>query len=169
MNIAPCGGIEKRKAGLMTNRNSIINVIWEIRQPIQNGFCSVKISPGLEYERNFTVLYPLEFKSAENGEFPCGRIKGFESKKFQLPEDYVCDRCTLQWVWRTPVGNLHSCSDMMINGQKIEDCLASCLNGGACFNGKCICREDFYGEWCEFNSKVLFCKYFLLIMIVGRN
>ena len=158
MNLAPCGGIEKRKAGIMTNRNSIINVIWEIRQPIQNGFCTVKISPGLEYEKDFIVLYPFDYNSkdlnsAHNGEFPCGRMKGFESKKFQLPEDYVCDRCTLQWVWRTPAGNLYSCSDMMINGQKIEDCLASCLNGGACFNGKCICREDYHGELCEFNSK----------------
>lgn len=163
INLAPCGGIEKRKAGMMTNRNSIINVIWEIRQPIQNGFCSVKISPGIENEKNFTLLYPLDNNIDLNnknvnfneGEFPCGRMKGFESKKFQLPEDYVCDKCTLQWVWRTPAGNLYSCSDMMINGQKIENCLASCLNGGACFNGKCICKDDFYGEFCEINSKFI--------------
>ncbi len=156
MNVAPCGGIEKRKARLMTNINSIINVIWEIRQPIQNGFCTVKISPGIENERNFTVLYPIDNNNVKNGEFPCGRIKGFETRKFQLPEDYVCDRCTLQWTWRTPVGNLYSCSDLMINGQKIEDCIASCLNGGSCFNGKCICKDDFYGEFCEYNSKHLF-------------
>ena len=153
MNLAPCGGIEKRKAGLMTNRGSVIDVIWEIREPIQNGFCTVKISPGLEDEKKFTILRPYESNSDNNGEFPCGRTKGFESKKFKLPEDYVCDKCTLQWVWKTPVGSLYSCSDMMINGQKIQDCIASCKNGGACFNGKCICRDDFYGNYCEINSK----------------
>jgi len=161
MNIAPCGGVEKGKARMMTNRNSIINVIWEIRQPIQNGVCSLKISPGLEYEKNFTLLYSLDTNPEINpsGEFPCGRMKGFESKKFQLPEDYVCDKCTLQWQWKTPVGNLYSCSDLMINGQKIQDCLAGCLNGGACFNGKCICRENYYGEFCEFNCKNNIGKY----------
>ena len=46
----------------MTNRNSIINVIWETRQPIQEGYCTLKISPGLESEENFNVLIPLENK-----------------------------------------------------------------------------------------------------------
>lgn len=139
----------------MTNINSIINVIWEIRQPIQNGFCSVKISPGPESEKDFKILYPLEIKSNSVGEFFCGRVKGFETQKFLLPEDYVCDRCTLQWVWKTPIGDIYSCSDVMIDGQKIGDCIASCLNGGSCFNGKCICKEDFYGEFCENNSNFI--------------
>ena len=143
----------------MTNRNSVINVIWETRQPIQEGFCTVKISPGLETEESFKVLFPLDSENnynKENGKFPCGRIKGFENKKFRLPEDYVCDGCTLQWSWFTPVGTIYACSDMMINGQKIENCIASCLNGGACFNGKCMCRNGFSGEFCENESKEIF-------------
>ena len=27
--------------------------------------------------------------------------------------------------------------------------MARCNNGGACFNGKCICTSDFYGDYCE--------------------
>ena len=30
---------------------------------------------------------------------------------------------------------------------------ALCKNGGACFNGKCLCVNGFYGEFCENNSK----------------
>ena len=137
----------------MTNRNSIINVIWETRQPIQEGYCTLKISPGIEEEEKFNILYPLENNKNENGQFPCGRIKGFENKKFQLPEDYVCDSCRLQWAWHTPIGSIYACSDVMINGQKIENCIASCLNGGACFNGKCICKNGYSGEFCQNESK----------------
>jgi len=42
----PCGGAPKMKADTLTNRGSLINVIWEIRTPYRNGNCSVKISPG---------------------------------------------------------------------------------------------------------------------------
>jgi len=31
----------------------------------------------------------------------------------------------------------------------VENCLAKCLNGGACVNGKCICTKKFDGEFCE--------------------
>ena len=27
--------------------------------------------------------------------------------------------------------------------------MSRCNNGGACFNGKCICTDKFYGEYCE--------------------
>ena len=27
--------------------------------------------------------------------------------------------------------------------------MARCNNGGACFNGKCICLQEFYGDFCE--------------------
>lgn len=42
----PCGLAPKMKADTLTNRGSLINVIWEIRTPYRNGNCSVKISPG---------------------------------------------------------------------------------------------------------------------------
>jgi hypothetical protein len=31
----------------------------------------------------------------------------------------------------------------------VENCMARCNNGGACFNGKCMCLQEFYGDFCE--------------------
>jgi hypothetical protein len=71
----------------------------------------------MENEKNFTVLYPVD-QANVNGTFPCGRKKEFESKQFKLPDNYICDQCTLQWAWTTPVGTIYSCSDLIINGNK---------------------------------------------------
>lgn len=152
LNIAPCGGIAKKKANTLTNKGSNIFVMWEILNPVAGGNCTVKLSPGLESEKNFTILSPKDIVLDSKGHFTCGRTKGFESHEFVLPSDYVCDQCTLQWTWITPSGNLYSCSDLIINGNKIEDCLAKCKNGGACFNGKCLCTDDYYGEYCQYNG-----------------
>jgi len=153
LNQAPCGGVVKRKADTLTNRGSPLQVMWEVISPIAGGNCTVKLSPGLENESNFTALRPLNLPGYNREfSFPCGRVKGFESQQFALPEDYVCDQCTLQWTWNTPFGILYSCSDIIINGNKINDCLARCKNGGACFNGKCLCTEQFYGDFCEYNK-----------------
>jgi hypothetical protein len=159
LNVSPCGGIPKLKADTLTNRGSNVHVIWETITPVSGGNCTVKLSPGLEIEKNFTVLKPIDAELNKEGNFPCGRVKGFEAHEFALPEDYVCDQCTLQWTWITPVGNFYSCSDIIINGNKIEDCLARCKNGGACFNGKCLCNNDYFGEFCQNFSKKLIYNY----------
>ena len=116
INISPCGGIPKKKTNTLVNSQSLINVIWEIRIPAQNANCTVKISPGLDKEDSFKTIFPADGTAASNGEFPCGRSQGFDSKQFKLPENYVCDQCTLQWRWNTPRGNFYSCSDLTING-----------------------------------------------------
>jgi hypothetical protein len=152
LNAAPCGGVTKRKADTLMNMGKSVYVIWETIMPIAGGNCTVKLSPGLELEQNFTTLKPLDSKLDNDGAFACGRVKGFESHEFALPEDYVCDQCTLQWTWKTSVGNFYSCSDIIINGNKIENCIAKCQNGGACFNGKCLCGDSFYGDFCQHNS-----------------
>jgi hypothetical protein len=156
MNVAPCGGIAKMKTGTLANSQSLINMIWEVRVPAQHGNCTVKISPGLDNETNFKTLLPADGTANAKGEFPCGRTQEFETKQFKLPENYVCDQCTLQWKWITPKGEFYSCSDITINGKTsihlinlVENCLARCNNGGACFNGKCICTAEFYGDYCE--------------------
>lgn len=117
MDIEPCGGVPKKKTNTLANSNSLINVVWEIRVPAINGNCSVKISPGLENATNFKTLLPADGSANSTGFFPCGRSQGFETKQFKLPDNYVCDQCTLQWRWATPKGSFYSCSDITINGQ----------------------------------------------------
>ena len=148
-DIFPCGGIEKKLSNTLTTKGSIINFIWEIQVPEYSGNCTVKISNGLENEKSFKLLKPINNEISDDGSFICGREKGFENKEFQLPEDYECDGCILQFTWNTPYGNLYSCSDIIINGGKLENCMGKCLNGGSCFNGKCLCLKGFKGDFCE--------------------
>ena len=158
LNNYPCGGVTKKKANTLTTMGGNIDVVWEVFNPVSGGNCTVKLSPGLETASNFITLQPADISLDRNGQFACGRVKGFESHQFKLPQDYVCDQCTLQWAWNTPQGTLYSCSDIIINGNKIEDCLAKCQNGGACFNGKCLCTENFTGDFCQTNSKIKILK-----------
>lgn len=175
LNSAPCGSIQKLKADTLTNKGSILHFIWETVVPASSGNCTVKISPGIENEANFTTLYPLYTKSGKNGEFSCGRSKGFEHQQFQLPPDFECDGCTLQWKWNTPYGDVYSCSDIMINGDLMGACMAKCQNGGSCFNGKCICLKGFSGEFCEdeggkgINWLLVFLFILVIAAIVGLS
>jgi len=145
----PCGGIPKQDADTLTNIGTTINTIWEIRTPIAQGNCTVSMSTALDV--NFTSLKPIgkDVQYTKDFTFSCGRQQGFEFQQFELPEDYACDRCTLQVKWSTPEGNVYTCSDLMILGNKMENCLAKCHNGGACVNGRCICTKNFGGEFCE--------------------
>ena len=146
---APCGGVEKKSANTLTNKGSSINVVWEILVPEYKGNCTVKISNGKQDEESFKLLQPVEGKINEDGSFACGREKGFEHKEFILPDDYECDGCTLQWKWSTSYGDIYSCSDIIINGGSLTKCMGKCLNGGSCFNGKCICEKGFSGDFCQ--------------------
>ena len=145
----PCGGIDKKASNTLTTKGAIINFIWEIMVPENSGNCTVKISNGLQNEENFKLLKPVEGEVNEDGSFICGREKGFENKDFILPDDYECDGCTLQWKWSTSYGEIYSCSDIIINGGKLNKCMGKCLNGGTCFNGECLCVNGFIGEFCE--------------------
>lgn len=75
-----------------------------------------------------------------------------------------CDSCTLQWSWFTPYGVIRQCSDIMIyapTGKQdkaffhsyltlvVKECLGLCKNGGVCYDGACLCREQYEGEHCE--------------------
>ena len=145
----PCGGVEKKPANTLTNKGSSINVVWEILVPENKGNCTVKLSSGKQEEESFKLLQPTEGKINQDGSFVCGRDKGFEHKEFILPPDYECDGCTLQWKWSTSYGDIYSCSHIIINGGSLSKCMGKCLNGGSCFNGKCLCAKGFTGEFCE--------------------
>ena len=146
---SPCGGVQRDLSNTITRKGSFINFVWEVVKPEINGKCIVKISPGLENETLFQTLYPTSGSHDINGAFDCGRTKGFENKEFKLPENFECDGCILQWKWKTNYGNIYSCSDIIIDGKKLDSCRAQCLNGGTCFNGVCLCPNGFSGEFCE--------------------
>ena len=168
LNNGPCGGIEKKKADTLLKEGGKFHYVWETVVPISNGNCTVKISPRIQENINLTTLHPLNTKYTYDGRFECGRNKGFESKEFQLPKNFECDGCTLQFKWETEYGDVYSCSDIMINGDVIGQCLGKCLNGGNCFNGKCLCPEGFSGEFCENtkgSSNIL--KYLGILALIG--
>jgi len=148
LNTHPCGGLDKSLANTLSPIGEKLNTIWEIRTPIPNGNCTVSISAGLD--EDFKALKPVDVVDYNTDfSFACGRQAGFDFKEFVLPEDYACDHCTLQLKWETLVGTVYSCSDLMIIGNKIENCLSKCLNGGACVNGECKCKKGFKGSFCE--------------------
>lgn len=154
IGVGPCGGIEKKLSNTLTTKGATINFIWEVLNPESSGTCMVRISPGLQDEKNFKILMPLDGNgNKEDGSFLCGREKGFEYKEFKLPPDFECDGCTLQWTWKTAYGDIYSCSDIMINGGNLTNCLGKCLNGGSCFNGECLCSKGFSGDFCENSSE----------------
>ena len=163
----PCGGVEKKLANTLTNKGSSINVVWEILVPENKGNCTVKLSNGKQDEESFKILQPVEGKINEDGSFICGREKGFEHQEFILPEDYECDSCTLQWKWSTSYGDIYSCSDIIINGGSLTNCMGKCLNSGSCFNGKCICQEGFSGEFCEDKEGEFSLTWLWVILIIG--
>ncbi len=85
------------------------------------------------------------------GSFPCGsNISAVESRSFKIPNEIHCDRCVLEFVYRTPDGfEIRQCSDMAVAGGDEAQCFGKCLNGGVCKHGKCECKPGYSGEFCE--------------------
>jgi hypothetical protein len=44
--------------------------------------------------------------------------------------------------------------------------MGKCLNGGACFNGACVCTKQFYGEFCENDRLAGFNWGWLLLILI---
>ena len=86
-----------------------------------------------------------------SGAFECNTREGEYNTKFiDLPEDFSCDKCTLQLVWMTESNaTFYSCADFTVINDMVKKCVGKCQNGGICSNGVCDCVEPFTGEFCQ--------------------
>ena len=110
----------------------------------------------VEDENKFTTLIPMDGSADASGSFECGRQVGYDYKVFKLPNNFTCDKCTLQFEWALPNGQIHQCTDfLMQRGTQIEACSGKCQNMGVCVNGNCKCRSSFYGEFCQYQSNLV--------------
>ena len=66
-----------------------------------------------------------------------------------FPEDISCEKCTIQLIWLTDNMKQYFCADITLMSEAIKPCIGKCLNGGACYNGKCVCNEGYSGYFCE--------------------
>lgn len=167
-DVGQCGGIKQKKANTLTNPGATLDVVWETVNPEATGICSVFISDGFENEKNFSLLYPKDNFNPD-GSFDCGRVKGFESKSFKLPEDLECEECILQWRWSTSQGTYYSCSDIIINGTLTPNCMSKCQHGGICSFGQCHCINGYIGQFCEGKPriKIPWLLIFLIILLIA--
>ena len=43
-NMVPCGGVTGGLSNTLTNKGSKLNVVWEVRKPVSEGTCSVRLA-----------------------------------------------------------------------------------------------------------------------------
>lgn len=132
-------------------------VQWRSLNPGENSTCMIRIGTGLDDEASFSLLTPLNEKANEEGWFRCGGYSNaYESRTFRLPNEISCESCTVQLIWNSS-GELHyQCADITVMNEKVPLCMGKCHNGGACVNGKCVCRERYYGDFCEYKRIFLY-------------
>ena len=103
--------------------------------PDESGMCILKLAHSIDTTDDNIVLYPLNVNYFNDGSFICGEKKGLEDILFQIPEDYDCNKCIVMLNWRGYNKNM--------------TCDGTCQNNGICYNGECVCKTGFYGDYCE--------------------
>jgi hypothetical protein len=154
-SVYPCGGLPKGKTHLLITPGSNSIIQWKTVKSAPEGKCLIRISHGIANESTFVTLYPRDKSSNSEGYFECGRYSGmYETKEFPFPFNLSCDTCTLQLTWETPEFKKYYCTDITIMSDEVKYCMGSCLNGGSCVNGNCVCEEPYYGKFCENKEKI---------------
>ena len=153
-SIYPCGGLPKGKTHLLITPGSYSIIQWKTVKSAPEGKCLIQVGHGIGKEPTFVTLHPRDKSSNSAGYFACGRYSGiYESKEFGFPSNLSCDVCILQLTWETPEFKQYYCADITIMSNEIKYCMGSCLNGGSCVNGNCVCEEYYYGKFCEHKEK----------------
>jgi len=110
------------------------------------GMVFVIVKLGLDTEDSFV---PLEVKDGGTI-FPCGQSNhASEYVEVSIPDNFSCESCTLQFIWKGKGETQYDCADVLIDSDSLDNCWKLCKNGGACFNGECICHKGYAGEFCE--------------------
>lgn len=161
----PCGGAAKGPVHSLAEPGSINPVAWSVRTPSAAGFCSIRLSRGLDFD-NSQPLSPIGV-STTNGKFPCGRNETYlERVTVEFPKDFTCDECTLQWTWETEVGSVYQCVDVQISTGGQSACFGKCKNGGACINDLCLCPTGYMGFYCESEESILAASSVLSVFLL---
>lgn len=173
-SVYPCGGLPKGKTHLLITPGSYSIIQWRTVKSSPSGMCAVRLSHGIANESTFVTLHPRDKSSNSEGFFECGRYSGmYETKEFGFPGNLSCDTCTLQLVWESPEFKQYYCTDITIMSDEVKYCMGSCLNGGSCVNGNCVCEEPYYGKFCENKEKKsipvgkMWIFYILLSALIG--
>lgn len=119
---SPCGGYTKGVVKHLSATGNDIIVQWKVLDTNGNFFCRIAISDGtqlrltnlgIENEKSFVPLFPLDKSADSSGLFPCGLEKGaIEMKTVAVPPSLRCSNCILQLTWRTSSDIYYSCSDV---------------------------------------------------------
>jgi len=152
-----CGGSVAESVHMITTQEYPNRFEWYIHTAIPDSSCQIRISQvGSPKEKDFTVLRPSDHGPINaDGSFPCGKAgPAVESRQFTFPLNVSCDHCVLEWVWKTPKGNVRQCSDLIITSGAEAKCLGMCQNGGVCSKSHCVCPKGYSGDYCQYQSSV---------------
>jgi len=121
MKTPPCGGYSKGAIKHLTAIGNDIIVQWKVLNTNGHLFCKIAVSNGntylntlgIENERSFIPLFPLDKSADSSGLFPCGlENNAVEMKTVSMPPNFKCSNCILQFSWRTSSDIYYSCADV---------------------------------------------------------
>lgn len=86
-------------------------------------FFGLLIIKGIEDEKDFIVVFPLDKTADNDGLFPCGDVsEGIEKKLVSIPKDFKNGKYILRLSWGVSGITHHSCSDINSPKDWIRGC-----------------------------------------------
>lgn len=147
----PCGGRPKSIGCLLTPAGNGYAIKWKVIVPNDKLLCSISVTDGNVFllcldnnNENFRTLFPLDKSADESGYFPCGRGADItEVKVVDIPKDLACEYCILQFSWKLPDSEYHTCSDFVFDDKKSQYCLGK---SEQC-SDNCVCGAIFAKDY----------------------
>ena len=86
---------------------------------------------------------------------------------FDIPDEIDCDACVLEWIWSGPNFQVRQCSDITVMSGEDATCLGTCLNGGMCKRGVCVCPSGYTGDNCQYSPGAIIKSFKKIFIIIG--